>query len=323
MRYINISALCVAILVLTMWHTSLFAESKHLKIAMIQWRGETEACKGFKDELNTLGYNTDYVTLNANQDRKKLNDILRNDFLPSVKNFDYVYTYGTTVSKMTKDFLNNQIPQIFSNVAAPVESHIVWSMASSGENISGTSNRIPLHLQIEMSQKIVKIKRLGILYNLRERNSLVIRNELHKIARNKNFKVIDLPSLPTDELLQEILQSIINKSVSVDAVYLPLDSFLLTKVDTIGEKLEIAKVIGIGAQKKYVDNGALFGVVPNYYDNGKKLAKIIDRNQKGEKLQNIPIQIPSEVVLMINKTTASTLGISIPESILQNAIIVE
>ncbi len=33
-----------------------YAQKMRLKIAMIQWRGETEACRGFKDAMKELGY---------------------------------------------------------------------------------------------------------------------------------------------------------------------------------------------------------------------------------------------------------------------------
>jgi ABC-type proline/glycine betaine transport system substrate-binding protein len=45
------------------------ASAKDLKIAMILWRGETEAEKGFQQGLKEFGYSVQYTVINAGQDR--------------------------------------------------------------------------------------------------------------------------------------------------------------------------------------------------------------------------------------------------------------
>jgi putative tryptophan/tyrosine transport system substrate-binding protein len=300
-----------------------FAASKDLKIAMVQWRGETEACRGFKDALKEMGYSVQYTVLNAGQDRTTLGRLLREELLPNLNNFDYVYSYGTTASKMTKTALNNKVPHVFSNVAAPVESEISDSMQSSGGNMSGTSNRVPLSLQIETAIRVVRLKTLGIMFNPREKNAMVVRENLHEIKKKYGFHVIDLRSVPGGDSLQENLQKLSDRSVSVDAVYLPLDSYHMTEAKLIGSKLRSAKIITIAAQKKYIENGALFGAIPDYYALGKDVAGIVDRHQKGEALINIPIVTPKEPLIMINKTTSQALKVEIPKDMLAKAVIVE
>ncbi len=65
MKKIVFSAMSLALVILLVSGNALFAESKNLKIAMIQWRGETEACRGFRDEMKALGYSVQYTVLNA------------------------------------------------------------------------------------------------------------------------------------------------------------------------------------------------------------------------------------------------------------------
>jgi hypothetical protein len=92
----------VMLAVVCLFGTPLSAAEKKLTIAMIQWRGETEACRGFKDGLKDLGYSVKYVIMNAGQNRKELGRLLRNELDPNINSFDYIYTFGTTVSKATK-----------------------------------------------------------------------------------------------------------------------------------------------------------------------------------------------------------------------------
>ena len=108
----------------------MFAAEKQLKIAMVQWTGDTKACIGFRNGLKELGYVVEYTMLNAEQDRTKLGHILREILQPRLKEFDYVYSYGTTATKATKQIVNNQTPQVFAIVLDPVGVDIVPSLES-------------------------------------------------------------------------------------------------------------------------------------------------------------------------------------------------
>jgi ABC-type uncharacterized transport system substrate-binding protein len=171
--------------------------------------------------------------------------------------------------------------------------------------------------------KIIPFKRLGLFFNPREQNAMIERQRLSDAAKKFNIEVIDLRSPPAQEMLEQNLQQLIDKSIVVDAVYLPLDSFMITNAKLIGDKLKEAKIKSIGALEGFIKGGALIGVVPNYYKLGKEIATIVDRNQKGEKLQNIPVRTVKDPMLMINKTTADILHITISEDVLKKAALVE
>ena len=64
------------------------ASAKNLRVAMVLWRGETDAEKGFKDGLKELGYSAQYVVMNAGQDRAELGRLLREDLKPKLETFD-------------------------------------------------------------------------------------------------------------------------------------------------------------------------------------------------------------------------------------------
>jgi len=326
MRKIFIFLMSIALVISFSFNNSPFAAGKTLRIAMLLWRGETKAEKGFKDGLDELGYAVDYIIRNAAQDRKALRRILSNEISPKLNDFDYIYTFGTTVSKMTKTIINNKVTQLFNIVASPVESGIVQSMVKTGGNINGATHIIPVSAQIETAFKIIQFNRLGFLFNPREKNSMIQRERLNNAAKEFYFEVVDLRSPPELDTLKNNLQKLIDRSIVVDAVYLPSDSFLISKAKLIGSQLRVAKVKSIGSIKTFIDNGALIGVVPDYYEVGRAVATILDRHQKGELLQNIPVHQgyrTTEPILMINKTTSDRLNFNIPEVLLRKAIIVD
>lgn len=300
----------------------LIASQKKLIIAMILWRGETQAEKGFKDGLKELGYLVDYTILNADQDIKKLG-VLLNTLTPEIDAFDYIYTFGTTVSRRAQVVVSDRVPQVFNVVTDPVGAGIVKSMASSGGNISGVSDAILISLQIKRALEVIKFNKLGIFFNPREKNSMIVRKDIYDVAKDLDFEVIDLRSPPKQKILQDNLHKLIDQSIDVDAVYLPSDSFLVSKAKLIGTQLRTAKVKSIGSIRRFIEYGVLLGVVVDYEQLGRAVAKIIDRHQKGENLKDIPIQKAKESYLIINKTTSELLNINISEAISKKATIVE
>ena len=326
MKKISIFSISFALIVLLTFGNSALASGKTLRIAILLWRGETKAEQGFKDGLKKLGYSVEYSIMNAGQDRKEMRRILSNKIAPKVNELDYIYTFGTTVSKMTKTFVCDKVPQLFNIVASPVESGVVESMGKKKGNISGVTHIIPVSAQIEAAFKVIQFKRLGLLFNPREKNSMIQRERLYHAAKEFYFEVVDLRSPPELDVLKKNLQKLIDQSIAVDAVYLPSDSFLISKAKLIGSQLRVAKVKSIGSVKAFIDNGALIGVVPDYYEMGRAVATIADRHQKGERLQDIPVHQgyrTKEPILMINKTTSDILNFSLSEALKEKAIIVD
>lgn len=299
------------------------AEGKPIKIAMILWRGETQAEKGLKDGLKSSGYSVEYVTYDAEQDKSKLADILRKEIEPNVSDYQYVYCFGTTAIKMSKGILGDRVPQFFNAVAAPVEAEIVTSMDAPGGNISGVTNKVPVALQLEKARKIVPFKKLGFLFNPRERNSVLFGEELKALSGKMGFEVVELNAAPEGNQLEQTLQDLADKKVEVDAVFLPTDSFLTSKAKLIGEKLSESKIPSIGALEDFIKNGVLVGVTSDYYELGKMAAEIVDQNQKGKKMGEIPIAAPKAIKFVINSKTCSLLGIQVPKDVLDAVQMVE
>ncbi len=315
----KISVWIIACLALS---SCVFAGPQNLKVAMVLWRGETKAEFGLKDKLKELGYSVHYTIYNAEQNRSNLAHMLRMGLEPKHKQFDYIYSFGTTASQMTRRVVLDRIPHIFNIVTAPKEAGIVENMDSTGGNVSGISHSSSLELQIKSALQIKKFTKIGYFFNPREENSKITLEQLDSIGKNYKFEVVIFRCAPNSEMLLNYLQKLVETPSTVDAVYLPLDSYIISKASVLGEKLKIAKIMSIGAQKDYIDNGALLGLIPDYYQLGTVAAGIIDRHRKGEKLENIPVHTVRKPTLFINETTRKALGISISIELLKKATII-
>jgi ABC-type uncharacterized transport system substrate-binding protein len=299
------------------------AGAKELRIAMVLWRGETDAEKGFREGLKELGHSAQYVVMNAKQDRAELGRLLREELKPRLETFDYVYAYGTTVALAAKTIVQDKVPLIFNIVVDPVGAGVVPSLERSGSNIAGVTNAVPLKLQIESALSVFPIKRLGLFFNPREKNAMLIRDKVGEVAKPLGIEVIDLRSPPAQEMLQENLQKLRDRSIAVDAVYLPADSFLVSNAKLVGAELRAANVKSIAAIETFVDQGALMGVVPQYDELGRAAATLVHRHLGGQRLQEMPVLSDRQPELRINAATSRALGLTIPDALRKRAKLVE
>jgi putative tryptophan/tyrosine transport system substrate-binding protein len=320
---VSLAVGALMLVLLATWGGAVLGAGQNLRVAMVLWRGPTEAEKGFKDGLKELGYQVEYTEMNANQDRAELGRLLRETLKPRLDTFDYVYAYGTTVTLATKSVVQDKVPVIFNIVNDPVGAGIVESLERSGGNTAGVSNEVPLLIQLKTALAVFPIKRLGLLFNPREKNSMLVRDKILAVTPSLGIEVVDLRSPPALDALQDNLHKLRDKSIAVDAVYLPSDSFLVSNAKEIGSALTAAHVKSIASLEPFIDRGALLGVVPDYYQLGKAAATIVHRHQGGQRLQDMPVQIDKDPVLKINATTSRQLKVTIPDAMRKRATFVE
>jgi putative ABC transport system substrate-binding protein len=76
---------------------------------------------------------------------------------------------------------------------------------------------------------------------------------------------------------------------------------------------------GISGWSVYADSGLLLSYGPNLRDSWYRIASYVDRVLKGANPAELPIETPRSVELVVNLTTARTLGIRISQTVLARA----
>ena len=68
-----------------------------------------------------------------------------------------------------------------------------------------------------------------------------------------------------------------------------------------------------------VKDGGLLSYGPDFVDNWRRSATYVDRILRGAKPGDLPVQLPVKYEMVLNRKTATALGLAIPPSILLRA----
>jgi len=68
--------------------------------------------------------------------------------------------------------------------------------------------------------------------------------------------------------------------------------------------------------REYVEAGGLMSYGPNWPHMWGRAADLVDKILRGAKPADIPVEQPTKFDLVINRTTAKALGLTIPDKLL-------
>jgi putative ABC transport system substrate-binding protein len=208
------------------------------------------------------------------------------------------------------------IPVIFSAVTDPVAAQLVASIDQPGGNVTGVSDMAPIGDHVALIREITpEVKRLGVLYNPGEANSVSSVDALKTAASAAGIEVIEAPANKSADV-QAAARSLIGK---VDAIYVPTDNTIVSAFESAVGVANEAKLPLYAGDTDSVARGALAAVGFNYFDVGVQTAALVDQVLKGQNPGMIPVVFASGTDLQVNKKTADAIGITLPQAVLDRA----
>ena len=230
---------------------------------------------------------------------------------------DVIVTHSTAPVVAAKQ-ATSVIPIVFANAGDPVGSGLVAALARPGGNVTGLSIQGPdtVGKRLDLLREAAPdLRRLAIIGN--GGNSAVVSEmrEVEAAARSLGLEVV------TSEIRQaeDIGHAFEGFTGHTDAVYVgadPLANVNRVRINTLALGARLPTMFSV---REFVVAGGLMSYGANFPDLWRRAAEFVDKILRGAKPGDIPVEQPTKFDLIINLTTAKTLGLDLPSTLLARA----
>jgi putative tryptophan/tyrosine transport system substrate-binding protein len=160
------------------------------------------------------------------------------------------------------------------------------------------------------------LRRLAIMANVGNPASVLEMGEAQATARTLGLEVIT-SEIRRAEDIAPAFEAL--KGDRADALYLSPDQLMNTNRTRINILAVGARLPTMSGSREYVEAGGLMSYGTNLPDQFRRAADYVDKILRGTKPGDIPVEQPTKFELVINLTTARTLGLEIPPTLLARA----
>ena len=212
------------------------------------------------------------------------------------------------------------IPIVMGGAGDPVASGYVKSLAHPGGNITGATN-IAGDLapkQLEMLHSMVpKLSRVFVLVNPDNlAGHITVLKNVQAAARRTGVTIVSLDARAPKEIENAFSKMAREKATGL---IVARDPFLNQQGRQIAELAAKNRLPTIAGVREYVEAGGLMSYGASITDQYRRVAIYVDKILKGAKPGDLPVEQPTKFELLINRTTAKALGLTIPQSLLISA----
>jgi putative tryptophan/tyrosine transport system substrate-binding protein len=281
----------------------------------------TDLVAAFRKGLSETGYvegqnvTVEYHWLEGQYDRLPS---LMADFVR--RRVALIATPGTTAGSIAAKAATATIPIVFAVSEDPVKLGLVSSLNRPGGNATGVNffNVEVVSKRLELLHRLVpKAVRIAVLIN--PANHPVAEPTLRDVqdaARTIGLQVHVLNASVSDEI--DAAFAILARE-RPDALFVASDSFFTSRRVQIAN---LAMRVGIATAfplRDYVVAGGLMSYGTDDADRFRQTGVYTGRILNGAKPADVPVLQPTKLEFVINLTTAKTLGLTIPETLLATA----
>ena len=208
------------------------------------------------------------------------------------------------------------VPVVFSAVTDPVAAKLVKNWEPSKTNVTGVSDMLALDKQMDLVKQVVPgAKRVGMVYNPGEANSVVVVKELKQLLPKMGMTLVEA-SAPRSVDVSSAARSLVGK---VDVIYTNTDNNVVSAYESLVKVGQEAKVPLVASDTDSVKRGAIAALGINYRDLGEQTGRMVVRLLKGEKPGDIKPEISTKMELFVNPGAAEKQGVKLSDALIKSA----
>ena len=210
------------------------------------------------------------------------------------------------------------IPIVFATAADPVDNGLVVNLARPGGNVTGLSSQSneSAGKRLEILRELIPgLRRLAIMVNANAPAAMLEMADAQAAARALGLEVV----ISEIRRAQDIVPAFEALKGRADALFVTPEPLVFTNRTRINILAAAARLPTIYGFREYVEAGGLVSYGTNLPDQFRRAGDFVDKILRGAKPGDIPVEQPTKFDLVINLTTASALGLTIPEPFLLRA----
>jgi putative ABC transport system substrate-binding protein len=277
--------------------------------------GPTQGMVGTRDGLQDLGYreNTDFVigVRFTQGDNSALPTAARELVQQGVN----ILLANNPAPAKAAQMATNRIPIVFIGAGDPIGLGLIKSFAHPGGNITGVTD-----LDLELDSKRLEVfkemipglTRVLFPYDKADSFSVAQAKVYRESARHLKIVLIEKTVLSQKEAQatfddirrNEVHGIVVPRSLSFNIPGLAVEATSRQRIPTM--------FFG----PWYVDEGGLASYGPDFYQSGRRAARLVDKILKGTNPGEIPVEVNNNIEFVVNLKAATALGIKIaPETL--------
>lgn len=210
------------------------------------------------------------------------------------------------------------IPIVFAAAADPVGSGLVRSLGKPGGNVTGVSlqtvdvARKRLQLARELVPGATRIGLVGQAVGNQQGTTATLVAETLAAAQSLGVALTVREIAAIDALPGAIAHF---GSEQVRVLIVQVTPLFLEHRAAVVEQVARARLPAVYEARNFVEAGGLASYGPDLNDSYRKAATYVDRILKGAKAQDLPIEQPDKMDLVVNLRAAQAIGFTVPQSL--------
>ncbi len=229
-----------------------------------------------------------------------------------------IVTSGTP-AVMASQRATSVIPIVFATAGDPVTTGLVASLSRPGGNTTGlaTVGDELAGKRLELLREVIPhLGRLAIMGNVTNKFTVLEMTQLREVAGKLGIEII------TSEIRKaEDIAAAFNELKSrADALYVCTDAAIIHSHRIEINNLALAQGLPtMQGARTYIDGGGLMSYGPSFPNMFRRSADFVDKILRGYNPAEIPVEQPTQFEFVVNLTTAKTLGLTIPPTVIARA----
>jgi putative ABC transport system substrate-binding protein len=209
------------------------------------------------------------------------------------------------------------IPVVFAAVTDPLGRGIVSNLARPGGNLTGVALAVGEGFSgkwVELLKEAVPpLSRVAVLRNPAHPVSEVFLREMQAAGQALSVRLQFFEAQEPRELEQALARL---EQEGAEALLVTPDPLFSVQSRRLAEVAARLRVPSMAYFREFADVGGLMAYGPSLADSYRRAATYVARILSGTKPWDLPVEQPMKFELVINLTTAKTLGITMPPSLL-------